>query len=52
VAIGGILPTNGGQLLSAGADFLAIIGGLFNQDPKISAQNYMKLFDEIKPDDL
>ncbi|MCX7102580.1 MAG: thiamine phosphate synthase, partial [Methylobacter sp.] len=29
VAIGGILPNNGGQLLKAGADFLAVIGGIF-----------------------
>ena len=30
VAIGGILPENGAQLLAAGADLLAVIGGLFD----------------------
>ena len=29
VAIGGIMPENGAQLLAAGADLLAVIGGLF-----------------------
>ncbi len=44
VAIGGILPENGGSLLSAGADLLAVIGGVFEQDPEQSAQAYTKLF--------
>lgn len=45
VAIGGILPENGEQLLLAGASVLAVIGGIFNHDPQQSAQNYLKLFD-------
>lgn len=44
VAIGGILPKNGGQLLEAGADLLAVIGGLFKDDVEKSAQNYQSLF--------
>lgn len=44
VAIGGILPENGGQLLSAGADFLAVIGGLFTTHPEQSARAYSELF--------
>lgn len=44
VAIGGILPENGAQLLSAGADLLAVIGGLFATQPKQSARTYHALF--------
>ncbi len=44
VAIGGILPNNGRQLLFAGADLLAVIGGLFNSDPLQSALNFNALF--------
>ena len=44
VAIGGILPENGGRLLAAGADLLAVIGGVFDQHPEQSAQAYQKLF--------
>lgn len=45
VAIGGILPENGQQLLDAGADFLAIIGGIFNHDsPEQATRDYQKLF--------
>jgi thiamine-phosphate pyrophosphorylase len=44
VAIGGILPENGAQLLDVGADILAVIGGLFENDPETSAQAYLKLF--------
>jgi len=44
VAIGGILPENSGQLLSAGADFLAVIGGLFTTHPEQSARAYSELF--------
>jgi thiamine-phosphate pyrophosphorylase len=44
VAIGGILPDNGGQLLSAGADLLAVIGGLFDSQPEQSARAYQALF--------
>ncbi len=45
VAIGGILPENGGSLLASGADFLAVIGGIFNRDPEQSARNFQVLFD-------
>lgn len=44
VAIGGILPENGGQLLEAGADLLAVIGGIFDREPEQSAQAYQALF--------
>jgi thiamine-phosphate pyrophosphorylase len=45
VAIGGILPENGKALLAAGADFLAVIGGLFECEPEQAAQAYRALFD-------
>jgi len=45
VAIGGILPENGAQLLAAGADLLAVIGGLFDSQPEQSARAYQALFD-------
>lgn len=44
VAIGGILPENGGQLLEAGADVLAVIGGIFEHNPTESTKAYMELF--------
>lgn len=44
VAIGGILPENGGQLLAAGADLLAVIGGIFDHQPEQSARAYQALF--------
>ncbi len=44
VAIGGILPENGAQLLAAGADLLAVIGGLFDSHPEQSARAYQALF--------
>lgn len=44
VAIGGILPENGGQLLAAGADLLAVIGGVFDHEPEQSASAYQRLF--------
>ena len=44
VAIGGILPKNGGQLLDAGADLLAVIGGVFDDDPEQAALAYQPLF--------
>jgi thiamine-phosphate pyrophosphorylase len=44
VAIGGILPQNGGELLEAGADLLAVVGGIFERDPEQSAQAYQQLF--------
>lgn len=45
VAIGGILPENGGRLLAAGADMLAVIGGLFDYQPEPAARAFSGLFD-------
>lgn len=45
VAIGGILPENGARLLAAGADLLAVIGGLFDDQPEQSARAYRALFE-------
>jgi thiamine-phosphate pyrophosphorylase len=47
VAIGGILPENGSLLLEAGADLLAVIGGLFDDQPERSAKAYRALFKSI-----
>lgn len=44
VAIGGILPENAGQLLAAGADLLAVIGGVFDGDPFEAARRFRALF--------
>ncbi len=44
VAIGGILPDNGAQLVEAGADLLAVIGGIFDNEPEQSARAYRALF--------
>ena len=44
VAIGGILPENGASLLNAGADLLAVIGGLATENSQLSAQDYCRLF--------
>lgn len=44
VAIGGILPENAGQLLAAGADLLAVIGGVFDREPETAARAYQALF--------
>lgn len=44
VAIGGILPENAGQLLTAGADLLAVIGGIFDHEPESAARAYQALF--------
>ncbi|MGR9088616.1 MAG: thiamine phosphate synthase [Gammaproteobacteria bacterium] len=50
VAIGGILPENGGRLIEAGADLLAVIGGLFDRDPEQSAKAFRPLFERtIQP---
>jgi len=46
VAIGGITPENGGPLLSAGADMLAVVEGLFGvPDTLDAARRYSKLFE-------
>lgn len=45
VAIGGITPANGGELLRAGADVLAVIDGVFGaNDPEAAAQRLAALF--------
>jgi thiamine-phosphate pyrophosphorylase len=46
VAIGGILPENGVYLLNAGADLLAVIGGLFDNRPEPCAKRYLALFNK------
>jgi len=43
VAIGGILPDNSQPLLDAGADILAVIGGIFDDDPEQSTQAFLGL---------
>lgn len=44
VAIGGITPENGRSLLQAGANFLAVINGLFAQpDIKLAAARYLSV---------
>ena len=46
VAIGGITPDNGIELIAAGADCLAVIHGLFGQtDVTAAAQRYAQLFE-------
>jgi thiamine-phosphate pyrophosphorylase len=45
VAIGGITPDNMGPLVAAGADLIAVIGGVFEAaDPVAAAQAYQKGF--------
>jgi len=44
VAIGGILPENGAALIAAGADMLAVIGGIFDHEPEQAAKAYRTLF--------
>jgi len=47
VAIGGITPDNGGPLIAAGADLLAVIHGVFGQaDIQTAAAGYNLLFDK------
>ena len=47
VAIGGITPDNGRQLIEAGADMLAVIHGIFAQaDVRLATQRYAKLFED------
>lgn len=46
VAIGGITPENGALLVAAGADLLAVIGGVFGRsDPREAARAFAPLFD-------
>jgi thiamine-phosphate pyrophosphorylase len=45
VAIGGITPDNGASLVAAGADFLAVISGVFGaRDIRAAAHRYAALF--------
>lgn len=45
VAIGGITPANGGSLLEAGVDMLAVVSGVFaHEDPAEAARRYARLF--------
>ncbi|MFL6624618.1 MAG: thiamine phosphate synthase [Sulfurifustaceae bacterium] len=45
VAIGGITPENGAALITAGADLLAVISGVFDQsDVEAAARRYASLF--------
>jgi thiamine-phosphate pyrophosphorylase len=45
VAIGGITPDNAPALIAAGADFVAVISGVFGSgDPAVAAQRYADLF--------
>lgn len=44
VAIGGITPENAGGLIAAGADLVAVIGGLSGPDPTGQARRYAALF--------
>lgn len=45
-AIGGITPQNGATLVAAGANFLAVVSGVFGAaDPEAAARRYAALFD-------
>jgi len=45
VAIGGVTPDNGGSLIAAGADFLAVVSAVFGtQDIRAAAQDFTILF--------
>jgi thiamine-phosphate pyrophosphorylase len=45
VAIGGITPDNAPSLIDAGADFVAVVSGVFGAaDPQASARRYAALF--------
>ena len=47
VAIGGITAENGRQLIRAGADMLAVCGGVFDhRDPEAAARHFSRLFYE------
>lgn len=46
VAIGGITPDNGGQLLAAGADWLAAVDAVFGaEDPEAAVKRFAALWD-------
>ena len=45
VAIGGITPENGGSLIAAGADFVAVVSSLFGaRDVRATARQFAALF--------
>ncbi|MGA9335478.1 MAG: thiamine phosphate synthase, partial [Rudaea sp.] len=47
VAIGGITPDNAPTLIEAGADYVAVISGVFGQaDVRAAAAAYKRLFDK------
>ncbi|MDQ2702703.1 MAG: thiamine phosphate synthase [Pseudomonadota bacterium] len=49
VAIGGITPDNGGTLVAAGADLLAVVGAVFDApDPVAAARALRALFQEAQ----
>lgn len=49
VAIGGITPDNGGSLIDAGADFLAVVSGVFAAaEIRDATSEYKRLFDVDK----
>lgn len=49
VAIGGITPDNAAPLVEAGADFLAVSGGVWNwgEGPKAAVEAFNALFDDL-----
>lgn len=50
VAIGGIRPDNSAQLRDAGADFIAVISGVFNApDPATALAAYIHSFNKVTP---
>jgi thiamine-phosphate pyrophosphorylase len=49
VAIGGITPANCGDLVSAGADFLAVSGAVWNGDEEANVRAFIKAMDEAPP---
>jgi len=50
VAIGGITPDNAGSVIAAGADLIAVIGGVFDaSDPALAVRQYLKCFAQCSP---
>jgi thiamine-phosphate pyrophosphorylase len=50
VAIGGITPDNSAQLRDAGADFIAVISGVFDApDPSAALATYHHSFSQVDP---
>lgn len=46
VAIGGITPDNARSVIAAGADLLAVIGGVFDApDPAVAVRHYLECFE-------